>query len=113
MNKKLIIALSAVSLMAMPLAAMAAFDPGGTPNSVNLNIVQIINIILNFMWPIFAGFAVIMFLVAGFIFLTASGDPGKVETARQAVLWGVVGVVVGLIAFSIPLIIRQTLGSGI
>ena len=112
MNKKLIIALSAVTILAMPLAAMA-FDPGTTPNSVQLDIVQIINIILNFLWPIFAGFAVIMFLIAGFMFLTSQGDPSKVDTARQAVLWGVVGVVVGLIAFSIPLIVRNTLGSGI
>ena len=112
MNKKLIIALSTVALLTMPFAAMA-FDSGTTPNSVTLSVTQIINIILDFIWPIFAGFAVIMFLVAAFMFLTSAGDPAKVATARQAVLWGVVGVVVGLIAFSIPLIVRQTLGSGI
>ena len=112
MNKKLIIALSTVALLTMPLAAMA-FNAGSTPNSVTLSVTQIINIVLDFIWPIFAGFAVIMFLVAAFMFLTSSGDATKVATARQAVLWGVVGVVVGLIAFSIPLIVRTTLGSGI
>jgi len=111
MNKKLI-ALASVIAVSLPLVAMG-FNPGATPNSVNLSIQQIIDIVLNFIWPIFAGFAVIMFLVAGFLFLTSQGDPGRVATARLAVLWGVVGVVVGLVAFSIPLIVRITLGSGI
>ncbi|MBX4200790.1 hypothetical protein KW786_01535 [Candidatus Parcubacteria bacterium] len=112
MNKKIAIVASSVMLLALPLATMA-FNAGPTPNSVQLSVQQIIDIVLNFIWPIFGGFAVIMFLIAGFLFLTSQGDPAKVATARQAVLWGVVGVVVGLIAFSIPLIVRVTLGNGI
>jgi hypothetical protein len=112
MNKKIIIVASCLALLALPLATMA-FDAGPTPNSVVLSVPQIIDLLLNFIWPIFAGFAVVMFLFAGFLFLTSQGDAAKVAQARQAVLWGVVGVVVGLIAFSIPLIVRVTLGNGI
>ena len=107
MNKKLIIALSALTILAMPLAAMA-FDPGVAPTGdSSLTIATIINRILGFLWPIFAGFAVIMFLIAGFQFLMNKPDEG-----RQAVLWGVVGVVVGLLAFSIPYIVRNVLNVG-
>jgi NAD/NADP transhydrogenase beta subunit len=42
-----------------------------------------------------------MFIVAGILFLTSMGDPGKLATARAAVIWAVVGVVVAIIAFSI------------
>jgi hypothetical protein len=112
MNKKIIIAASSALLLALPVAALA-FSAGPTPNSVVLSVPQIIDLVLNFIWPIFGGFAVIMFLLAGFLFLTSQGDAAKVAQARQAVLWGVVGVVVGLIAFSIPLIVRVTLGNGI
>lgn len=102
-----------MALLALPLAAFA-FSSGSTPNTVGtLNVTDLINIVLDFVWPIFAGFAVLMFVIAGFYFLTSQGDPTKVATARQAVLWGIVGVVVGLVAFSIPAIIRLTVGSGI
>ncbi len=112
MNKKLIVLLSSTILFVLPIVAFG-FNPGGTPNTVILNVTQIVNIILDFIWPIFAGFAVIMFLYAGFLFLTASGEAEKIANARQALLWGTVGVVVGLIAFSIPFIIRTTVGNGI
>ena len=113
MNKKLIIAVSSMVLLALPLAAFA-FNAGNTPNTVEtLTVGAIINIVLNFIWPIFAGFAVLMFLLAGFLFLTSQGEEDKIDQARQAVLWGVVGVVVGLLAFSIPAIVRITVGNNI
>jgi len=110
MNKKLVILFSSMVLLTLPVVMLADINPGPAPNSQNLSVTQIVNIVLNFIWPIFVGFAVIMFLVAGFLFLTAQGDPGKVGAARQAILWGIIGVVVGVIAFSIPFIIRNTLG---
>lgn len=52
-------------------------------------------------WPIFAGLAIIMFIYAGIMFLTSSGDPGKLTTARNAVIWGVVGIIVALLSYGI------------
>lgn len=113
MNKKLIALLSSGALLALPLITLADIQPGSapTPNS-GISVVDIINKTLNFVWPIFVGFAVIMFLVAAFQFLTAQGDPTKVAGARQAILWGVIGVVAGIIAFSLPFIVRTTLNIG-
>ena len=48
-------------------------------------------------WPIFNGVVIIMFLYAGFKYLTAKGDPSKVEEANKAILWAVVGVAVALL----------------
>lgn len=113
MNKKLIASsISSVStiLLILPIIALAAINPGPTPIQQNLGITPIINIILGIIWPIFFGFAVIMFIVAGFLFLTARGDATKAVEARQAIIWGAVGVVVGIIAFSIPIVIRNSLG---
>ncbi len=110
MNKKLAIAFSSIVLMTLPVVMLADINPGNPPNSSNISVTEVVNDVLNFVWPLFIGFAVIMFIVAGFLFLTSQGDPTKVAGARQAVLWGAVGVVVGIIAFSIPFIIRNTLG---
>ncbi|MDO8530091.1 MAG: hypothetical protein Q7S10_01665 [bacterium] len=57
-------------------------------------------------WPIFLGLVVIMFIYAGILFLTASGDPTKIGNARRAVIWAVVGVAVGFLAFSAVGLIR-------
>ena len=111
MNTKKIIAVSATALlMAMPLAALAGFDPGNQPNQVStLNINTLIDIIFSILWPIVVAFAIIMFILAAFMFFTAQGDPEKIKSARDAVLWGVVGMVVALLAFSIPFIVKNML----
>ncbi len=86
MKKYLIILLFLLVLLSFPALILADINPGPAPNQLNLSITDIINRVLNFIWPIFIGFAVIMFLVAGFYFLVAQGDPRKVATARQFVL---------------------------
>jgi len=77
---------------------------------VTTSLSQVIDAIFFLLWPFFAAFAVIMFIYAGFIFLSASGDPSKVAEARRAVLWGVIGVAVGLLAFSIPFVVKVLIG---
>ncbi|OGZ64039.1 MAG: hypothetical protein A3A98_03790 [Candidatus Staskawiczbacteria bacterium RIFCSPLOWO2_01_FULL_40_39] len=110
MNKKL--AIATLTLMALPVLSMADFQPGPVPDTnPNLDVVGIFNAIFNFIWPFFIGFAVIMFIVAGFQFLTAQGEPGKVTQARNSLIWGAVGVAVGVLAFSIPFVIRNQLNA--
>ncbi len=113
MNKKIAIVVASAMLMSLPLLSFAQLDNNqlGTPaTDASLNVTDIINIVLNLIWPLFIGFAVIMFLVAGFMFLVAQGDPAKIATARNAVLWGIVGVAMGVLAFSLPFIVKNTLG---
>lgn len=107
--KKIILSLVTVSAVALPLLAMAAFNPGSTPNPPT-DIGTIVNAVLNFVWILFVALAILSILFAGVLFLTSQGDPEKVKTARTAVLWGIVGIVVAIIAFSIVLIVRNTIG---
>ncbi|MBI2054363.1 MAG: hypothetical protein HYT36_03455 [Candidatus Staskawiczbacteria bacterium] len=58
------------------------------------------NIVTAF-WIVFMVFAVVFFLLAGIMFLTAQGDPEKISRARSAMIWGVAGVVVGIVSGSI------------
>lgn len=102
MNKKLV-AVSSSVLLVLPLMTMAIFVPPGDP--VARNFVQVVDGIIRILWPLLAATATIIFFVAAFIFLTANGDPDKVKLARQAVLWGVVGIVAALVAVSVPGII--------
>lgn len=91
----------------IPVQAFAAAFPRPTSAEADqlANVGRIMNNILKPMWIIFVAFAILMFLVAGFNFLAADGDPTKIGTAKKAVLWGVVGIVVGFLAFAIVNII--------
>ena len=109
MNKKLITLASTV-LLASPMAIFAIAQPT-TPNTlVGFSIIGLVNTILNFIWPIFIGFAVIMFIIAAFYFVTAQGEAEKVGEARQFVIWGVVGVAVGILAFTLPYVVSTAFG---
>jgi len=104
MNKKLIVCAISTALL-LPTVAFA-FE--GQPGTTNID--SAIRNILNFVWVIFIAFAVLSFIIAGVMFLSAQGDPEKIKEAKKAVLWGVVGVIVAIIAFSIVGIIRRNFG---
>ena len=48
---------------------------------------------------VFGAIAAICIIYSGVLFLTASGDVTKLKTARAALLWGIVGIVVGTFAY--------------
>ena len=48
---------------------------------------------------------VIMGIISGILFMTAGGDPGKVETARKLLIYLIVGLVVAVMAKMIPSIV--------
>ncbi len=113
MNKKLITSINVAVVLALPVFALA-FNPGAIPNSVpGLTIGALVDIVFSIVWPVVVAFSIIMFILAGFMFMTAQGDAEKINTARSSVIWGAVGIAVALIAFSIPFIVRNTIGSGI
>ncbi len=47
--------------------------------------------------------AIIAFVIAGILYLTAAGNDGQIKTAKTAMTWSVVGVVVALVGFVIIL----------
>ena len=67
-------------------------------------------LIANVLNPVYfwaAVIAVIVIVVAGFMYTTSGGDPSKVTRAKNAILGAVIGLVVVLCAFSITWIVQQ------
>lgn len=105
---KIALALVLSAVLLSPVVALAV--PAGVPTVSGLN--QIVTYIENALWIIFGLIAVIMFVIAGITFMTAGGQPDKVATARSAFIWGVAGVVVGILAYSIIAIVSTVMQGG-
>lgn len=113
MNKKIILVSTILSLLPKIALAQILF-PGIPPLTAGVDLFQLIivvaSVVLDATWIIAVAFVVVAFVIAGFKFLTAQGDPNKLHDARQAVIWGAGGVIVILLAFSILVVMRRTLG---
>lgn len=98
--------------MISPILILAGSEP--TINNPIIPINQIIlNLkqnILNVVWTIAEAFVIMMFVMAGFKYLTAEGKPDKIDEANKAVMWGLFGTAVIVLAWSIVWIIRFTIG---
>jgi hypothetical protein len=104
MNKKLAVIFSGIALAVLPVTVFAINRIDQPEQNGITDIWSLFNHILDFLWPLFIAVAVLMFIFAGFTFLTANGDPGKVKTAQHAIIWAIVGVVVALLAFSLSIV---------
>lgn len=89
-------------------------NPGATTltnplhaTSISELIANIIDVILVFATPLI----VLMIMYAGFLFVTARGNEGQVESAKKALLWSVVGGVIVLGARIISTVIEGTITS--
>ena len=99
MNKK-IIASALTVLLALPAVGLAFTPPSQPSVTSTLDVNEVIEIVLAIFWSIVIAFVIISFILAGFIFITAQGDPAKIAQARQAVIWGIVGVAVILLSYA-------------
>ena len=89
------------------LADCEAYNKGGADGSgVNSsvkgnNLMDTLNTIINVVIGIVGFVAVVMMIMGGISFITSQGDTAKVTKARNTILYGVVGLVVALLAFAI------------
>jgi len=97
------ITIASIGAMLLPVAVLA--QPAVNIGSIQ----QLISSIESLMWIVFGGIAVVAFVIAGILFLVSGGQAEKIQTARSAFLWGVAGVVVGIMAYSIIAIISSVL----
>ena len=100
MNKKIAFISALLGFLVTPLMVFAI-----DPNTWVLGIIQ--RLLGMVVWPVFVGAVIIMFIYAGFMFLTAHGEPAKIKSAREAVVWALVGIVVAIFAYSAVTFVRN------
>lgn len=107
MNKKSVLILGL--LLALPLVASAQ-PPGSLTQPISVVIFNLLIIVQNILWMVAVTFTIVMFVRAGFQYMSAKGDPTMVKEAHQSVIWGSVGAAVIVLAWSIIVVIRVQLG---
>lgn len=85
--------------LSVPALAMAQFDSsaGGGTNLPSGSLFGIIKNIMNWILGIVGFAGVIGFAIAGILYLTAAGDDTKIETAKKAMQYSIIGVIVALV----------------
>lgn len=61
----------------------------------------LIHNILNLIYFVGGAVAVVVIIIAGFRYVTSAGDSGAVGKAKNQILYGIIGLVVVMLAFTI------------
>jgi glucose uptake protein GlcU len=83
--------------------------PGGTglPDS---SIGAVLANVTRFVTAIIAVLAILMIVVSGVMYITSSGDQGRVDSAKKMLTYAIIGLIVSLLAYVIVIAVGQALG---
>lgn len=80
-------------------------NTGGNSTDLTAQIALIINSIIGVIGII----SVVVIILGGITYSTSQGDPSKVKKGKDTILYGVIGLIVSLLAFAIVNFVIQAL----
>ncbi len=84
----------------------SAVDPeGGSGAGLEDTVKTIINVVIYVIGLI----AVVMIILGGISYTTSQGDAGKVKKAKDTILYGIIGLVVAILAYAIVNFVLQNI----
>ncbi len=66
--------------------------------------------IIDFLFYLALSVAPIMIIIAGFYFITATGDPQKIDTAKKIILWTLIGLLIVISAKGLIALFKDIFG---
>jgi len=108
--KRILLAVTLLSLFALPMVSFGQENVLPTGPTSGTEIVTMVNTISNWVFTIFLAVAVIFIIMAAIKFLTSGGDPGKVSSARDSLLYALIGVAVAVLAKGLVALVRVIVG---
>ncbi len=119
--KMFTVAFATVALtLLVPLATVSALDPfkgcSGSSAEVckgnNDNLMSILESVINTLLLLIGIIAVIVIIVNGIRFATSDGDSNRVASARNGIIYAVVGIVVAMMAYAIVRFVVNNVNTG-
>ncbi len=102
MNKK-IFTFVLVGLLFLTIVPHSVFADASINGEANIT--QTILNITNFIITISVGFAIMMYVIGGFLYMTAAGDTKKIESGKNIILYTTIGLVIILLAKGIASVV--------
>lgn len=82
------------------------------PVTENTDLWVVVSSVVNVAMTVLGILSVVMLIVAGYMYTTSSGDANKVTKAKNTLLYGVIGLVIALLALAIVNFVLGALGGG-
>lgn len=91
-----------VALVVSPslVGAQSAVDTSGLPK-LSANSTSPINTVLQIVFGIMGSVALLMIVLAGFKYITAQGEPDKLNKAKDTIIYAAIGLAISLSAYTI------------
>src|SRR3989344_9338838 len=96
-----------VVLTASPVLALAQARPPQARVGVVEDILRILDRVINIVGGLFFAVAVLFIFFAAYLYLTAAGDPEKLTKAKNQLIYSIIAIAIGLIAFSVTTIVER------
>lgn len=77
--------------------AACNIDPDHKGDDLISDTNKIINVVIGVLGVV----AVAVVIYGGSLFLTAQGDPGKIKKGKDSITWGIIGLIIALLSWSI------------
>jgi hypothetical protein len=101
----LFLCLATTAFAGFALAQSSATPASGAvtiPNPIgNVSFQEILEKVFQWIFYVAAAFVPLMIVWAGFLFVTAGGDPKKIETGKHIIMWTIIGMLVILMSRAI------------
>lgn len=101
---------TAVALSALAPMSVLAQETLPTPITQPQDFVDLLGTVAAWLFTIFIALAVLFFVYAAFLYLTAAGNESRVASAKNVLIYSVVAVVIALLAGGIVPFIRGIIG---
>jgi len=103
--KKVLSSLVLVTLLAAPAVVLAQAE-----EAPELDIMEALDSITDWLFTILIVIAAIWIIVAAYTFVTAAGDPDKTKKARDFVMYAMIGVIVAFAAKGLVVLVSRMVG---
>ena len=80
-----------------------------TGASSSMDVPGVIAAVVNFLSVVVGALSVIMIIVAGFKYVTSGGDSGKVTSAKNTIVYAVIGLIIVILAQAIVKFVLEKL----
>ena len=94
-------------LFCIPLTSNAVSIPNPLQHQT---FVDLLNAIIDFIFYIAIPITSLMIIIAGLYFITAQGEPEKIQTAKRIITWALIGFLVILCAKGLVKLLGEVIG---